>query len=135
MLCLGAFVEVEPGVEGLVHVSEMSWSPRLHSAQEFLKLGDEVEAVILTLDREARKMSLGLKQLTQNPWESIREKYPVGSTHKATVRNITNFGVFAELEDIIVMEAFVHAPRYDKRSLLRQVESILYSFEWKNNAK
>ena len=95
----GAFVEVEPGVEGLVHVSEMSWSPRLHSAQEFLKLGDEVEAVILTLDREARKMSLGLKQLTQNPWESIREKYPVGSTHKATVRNITNFGVFAELED------------------------------------
>ena len=102
----GAFVEVEPGVEGLVHVSEMSWSPRLHSAQEFLKLGDEVEAVILTLDREARKMSLGLKQLTQNPWESIREKYPVGSTHKATVRNITNFGVFAELEDGV--EGLVH---------------------------
>ena len=95
----GAFVEVEPGVEGLVHVSEMSWSPRLHSAQEFLKMGDEVEAVILTLDREARKMSLGIKQLTANPWESIREKYPVGSQHKATVRNITNFGVFAELED------------------------------------
>ena len=102
----GAFVEVEPGVEGLVHVSEMSWSPRLHSAQEFLKLGDEVEAVILTLDREARKMSLGLKQLTQNPWESIREKYPVGSTHKATVRNITNFGVFAELEDGV--EGLIH---------------------------
>ncbi len=95
----GAFVEVEPGVEGLVHVSEMSWSPRLHSAQEFLKMGDEVEAVILTLDREARKMSLGIKQLTPNPWETIREKYPVGSQHKATVRNITNFGVFAELED------------------------------------
>ena len=94
----GAFVEVEPGVEGLIHVSEMSWSPRLHSAQEFLKMGDEVEAVVLTLDREARKMSLGLKQLTANPWESIREKYPVGSQHKATVRNITNFGVFAELE-------------------------------------
>ena len=102
----GAFVEVEPGVEGLVHVSEMSWSPRLHSAQEFLKLGDEVEAVILTLDREARKMSLGLKQLTQNPWESIREKYPVGSVHKATVRNITNFGVFAELEDGV--EGLIH---------------------------
>ena len=102
----GAFIEVEPGVEGLVHVSEMSWSPRLHSAQEFLKLGDEVEAVILTLDRDARKMSLGLKQLTANPWESIREKYPVGSRHKATVRNITNFGVFAELEDGV--EGLIH---------------------------
>ncbi len=102
----GAFVEVEPGVEGLVHVSEMSWSPRLHSAQEFLKMGDEVEAVILTLDREARKMSLGIKQLTANPWESIREKYPVGSKHKATVRNITNFGVFAELEDGV--EGLIH---------------------------
>ena len=102
----GAFIEVEPGVEGLVHVSEMSWSPRLHSAQEFLHNGDEVEAVILTLDREARKMSLGLKQLTANPWESIREKYPVGSQHKATVRNITNFGVFAELEDGV--EGLIH---------------------------
>ncbi len=102
----GAFVEVEPGVEGLVHVSEMSWSPRLHSAQEFLKVGDEVEAQILTLDREARKMSLGIKQLTVNPWESIREKYPVGSQHKATVRNITNFGVFAELEDGV--EGLIH---------------------------
>ena len=102
----GAFVEVEPGVEGLIHVSEMSWSPRLHSAQEFLKVGDEVEAQILTLDREARKMSLGLKQLTTNPWESIREKYPVGSKQKATVRNITNFGVFAELEDGV--EGLVH---------------------------
>lgn len=102
----GAFVEVEPGVEGLIHVSEMSWSPRLHSAQDFLKVGDEVEAQILNLDRENRKMSLGLKQLTQNPWESIREKYPVGSQHKATVRNITNFGVFAELEDGV--EGLVH---------------------------
>ena len=102
----GAFVEVEPGVEGLIHVSEMSWSPRLHSAQEFLKVGDEVEAQILTLDRESRKMSLGLKQLTANPWESIREKYPVGSQQKATVRNITNFGVFAELEDGV--EGLIH---------------------------
>ncbi len=102
----GAFVEVEPGVEGLIHVSEMSWSPRLHSAQEFLKIGDEVEAQILTLDREGRKMSLGLKQLTVNPWESIREKYPVGSKQKATVRNITNFGVFAELEDGV--EGLIH---------------------------
>ena len=102
----GAFVEVKPGVEGLIHVSEMSWSPRLHSAQEFLKVGDEVQAQILTLDRESRKMSLGLKQLTPNPWESIREKYPVGSTHKATVRNVTNFGVFAELEDGV--EGLVH---------------------------
>ena len=102
----GAFVEIDPGVEGLVHVSEMSWSPRLHSAQEFLKLGDEVEAVVLTLDREARKMSLGLKQLTANPWENIREKYPVGSQHKAVIRNITNFGVFAELEDGV--EGLIH---------------------------
>ncbi len=102
----GAFIEVEPGVEGLVHVSEMSWSPRLHSAQEFLKVGDEVEAQILTIDREARKMSLGLKQLTVNPWEGIREKYPVGSKHNATVRNVTNFGVFAELEDGV--EGLVH---------------------------
>ena len=102
----GAFIEVEPGVEGLVHVSEMSWSPRLHSAQEFLKVGDEVEAQILTIDREARKMSLGLKQLTANPWEGIREKYPVGSKHNATVRNVTNFGVFAELEDGV--EGLVH---------------------------
>ncbi len=102
----GAFVEIEPGVEGLVHVSEMSWSPRLHSAQEFLKAGDEVEAQILSIDREARKISLGLKQITPNPWENIREKYPVGSKHKAVVRNITNFGVFAELEDGV--EGLVH---------------------------
>ncbi|MGP1621270.1 MAG: 30S ribosomal protein S1 [Candidatus Cryptobacteroides sp.] len=102
----GAFVEIEPGVEGLIHVSEMSWSPRLHSAQEFLKVGDEVEAQILTLDRETRKMSLGLKQLTSNPWENIHDKYPVGSQHKAVVRNVTNFGVFAELEDGV--EGLIH---------------------------
>ena len=102
----GAFIEIEPGVEGLVHVSEMSWSLKLHSAQDFLKIGDEVEAQILSLDREARKMSLGLKQLTENPWENIREKYPVGSKHTATVRNVTNFGVFAELEDGV--EGLVH---------------------------
>ena len=102
----GAFVEIEPGVEGLIHVSEMSWSPRLHSAQEFLKVGDEVEAQVLSIDRENRKMSLGLKQLTPNPWESIRDKYPVGSVHKAIVRNITNFGVFAEPEDGV--EGLIH---------------------------
>ena len=102
----GAFIEIIPGVEGLVHVSEMSWSPRLHSAQEFLKVGDEVEAQVLSIDREARKMSLGLKQLTVNPWDGIREKYPIGSQHTATVRNVTNFGVFAELEDGV--EGLVH---------------------------
>jgi small subunit ribosomal protein S1 len=102
----GAFVEIKPGVEGLIHVSEMSWSPRLRIAQDFLKVGDEVEAQILSLDRENRKMSLGLKQLQTNPWENIREKYPVGSKHSATVRNITNFGVFAELEDGI--EGLIH---------------------------
>ncbi len=102
----GAFVEIEPGVEGLIHVSEMSWSPRLRIAQDFLKVGDEVEAQILTLDREEKKMSLGLKQLVPNPWENIREKYPIGSKHTAVVRNITNFGVFAELEEGI--EGLVH---------------------------
>jgi len=102
----GAFVEIEPGVEGLIHVSEMSWSPRLRIAQDFLKVGDEVEAQILTLDRDEKKMSLGIKQLYPNPWESIREKYPVGSQHTATVRNITNFGVFAELEEGV--EGLVH---------------------------
>ena len=102
----GAFVEIEPGVEGLIHVSEMSWSPRLRIASDFLKVGDEVEAQILTLDREEKKMSLGLKQLVANPWENIREKYPVGSKHTATVRNITNFGVFAELEEGI--EGLIH---------------------------
>ena len=95
----GAFVEVAPGVEGLIHVSEMSWSQHLRSAQDFLKVGDEVEAVILTLDRDERKMSLGIKQLRENPWEKIEEKYPVGSKHTAKVRNFTNFGVFVELEE------------------------------------
>ena len=102
----GAFVEIKPGVEGLIHVSEMSWSPRLRIAQDFLKVGDEVEAQILSLDRDARKMSLGLKQLVPNPWENIREKYPVGSVHKAVVRNTTNFGVFAEPEDGV--EGLIH---------------------------
>ena len=95
----GAFVEVEPGVEGLIHVSEMSWSQHLRSAQDFLKVGQEVEAVVLTLDREQRKMSLGLKQLMPDPWLTINEKYPVGSKHTAIVRNFTNFGIFVELEE------------------------------------
>ena len=95
----GAFVEIVPGVEGLIHVSEMSWSQHLRSAQDFLKVGDEVEAVILTLDREQRKMSLGIKQLMPDPWLAIAEKYPVGSKHTATVRNFTNFGIFVELEE------------------------------------
>ena len=95
----GAFVEIAPGVEGLIHVSEMSWSQHLRSAQDFMKLGDEVEAVILTLDREERKMSLGIKQLKADPWQNIEEKYGVGSKHKAIVRNFTNFGVFVEIEE------------------------------------
>lgn len=95
----GAFVEVVPGVEGLIHVSEMSWSQHLRSAQDFLTVGQEVEAVILTLNREERKMSLGIKQLMPDPWLSIAEKYPVGSKHTATVRNFTNFGIFVELEE------------------------------------
>ena len=95
----GAFVEIQPGVEGLIHVSEMSWSQHLRSAQEFLKVGDDVEAVILTLDRDERKMSLGIKQLKEDPWEAIDVKYPVGSKHTAKVRNFTNFGVFVELEE------------------------------------
>ncbi|MDY4649702.1 MAG: 30S ribosomal protein S1 [Muribaculaceae bacterium] len=95
----GAFVEVQPGVEGLIHVSEMSWSQHLRSAQDFLKVGDEVEAVVLTLDREERKMSLGLKQLKNDPWENIEEKYAIGSRHTAKVRNFTHFGVFVEIEE------------------------------------
>ncbi len=95
----GAFVEVAPGVEGLIHVSEMSWSQHLRSAQDFLKVGDEVEAVVLTLDREERKMSLGIKQLKEDPWEAIVVKYPVSSKHTAKVRNFTNFGIFVELEE------------------------------------
>ena len=95
----GAFIEIQPGVEGLIHVSEMSWSLHLRSAQDFLKVGDEVEAVILTLDRDERKMSLGIKQLKSDPWTSINERYPVGAKCTATVRNFTNFGVFVELEE------------------------------------
>ena len=95
----GAFVEIAPGVEGLIHVSEMSWSQHLRSAQDFMHVGDEVEAVILTLDREDRKMSLGIKQLKADPWEDIETKYPVGSKHTAKVRNFTNFGIFVELEE------------------------------------
>lgn len=102
----GAFVEIAPGVEGLIHVSEMSWSQHVRSAQDLLHVGDTVEAVILTLDRAERKMSLGLKQLKEDPWESILEKYPVGSVHQAKVRNFTNFGVFVEIEDGV--EGLVH---------------------------
>src|SRR5574344_1739041 len=95
----GAFIEIIPGVEGLIHVSEMSWSQHLRTAHDFLKVGDEVEAVILTLDRDERKMSLGIKQLKADPWENITEKYPINSKHTATVRNFTNFGIFVELEE------------------------------------
>jgi len=95
----GAFIEVADGVEGLIHVSEMSWSTHLRSAQDFVNVGDEVEAIILTLDRDTRKMSLGIKQITPDPWTDITKKYPVGSTHKGIVRNFTNFGVFAEMEE------------------------------------
>ena len=97
----GAFIEIAPGVEGLIHVSEMSWSQHLRSAQDFMKVGDEVEAVVLTLDREERKMSLGIKQLKSDPWETIEEKYPIGSKHTAKVRNFTNFGVFVEIEELL----------------------------------
>ena len=93
----GAFVEIIPGVEGLIHVSEMSWSQHLRTAQDFLSVGQEVETVILTLDRDERKMSLGIKQLIPDPWQTIADKYPVGSKHTATVRNFTNFGIFVEL--------------------------------------
>lgn len=95
----GAFVEIAPGVEGLIHVSEMSWAQHLRSAQDFLKVGDDVEAVILTLDRDERKMSLGIKQLKSDPWADIESRYPIGSKHVAKVRNFTNFGVFAEIEE------------------------------------
>ena len=95
----GAFIEIAPGVEGLIHVSEMSWSQHLRSAQDFMKVGDEIEAVVLTLDRDERKMSLGIKQLKNDPWENIEAKYPVGSQHTAKVRNFTNFGVFVEIEE------------------------------------
>ncbi|MCL1937431.1 MAG: 30S ribosomal protein S1 [Candidatus Azobacteroides sp.] len=102
----GAFVEIAPGVEGLIHVSEMSWTQHLRSAQDFMKVGDEVEAVILTLDREERKMSLGIKQLKSDPWENVETKYAVGSRHMAKVRNFTNFGVFVEIEEGV--EGLIH---------------------------
>ncbi len=102
----GAFVEINQGVEGLIHVSEMSWTQHLRSAQDFLKVGDEIEAVVLTLDREERKMSLGMKQMKPDPWEDIETKYPVGSTHTAIVRNFTNFGIFVEIEEGV--EGLVH---------------------------
>ena len=95
----GAFIEIAPGVEGLIHVSEMSWSQHLRSAQDFMSVGDEVEAVVLTLDRDERKMSLGIKQLKADPWAGIEAKYPVGSKHTAKVRNFTNFGIFVEIEE------------------------------------
>jgi small subunit ribosomal protein S1 len=95
----GAFLEIIPGVEGLIHVSEMSWSQNLRSPQEFLKVGDEIEAEVLTLDRDERKMSLGIKQLTQDPWQNVAERYPIGSKHTAVVKNMTNFGVFVEIEE------------------------------------
>jgi small subunit ribosomal protein S1 len=102
----GAFVEVQPGVEGLIHVTEISWSSHLRSAQDFLKVGQEVDAVVLTIDKEERKMSLGIKQLKPDPWATINEKYPVDSKHKAVVRNFTNFGIFVELEEGV--EGLVH---------------------------
>ncbi len=111
----GAFIEIAPGVEGLIHVSEMSWSQHLRSAQDFMKVGDEVEAVILTLDREERKMSLGIKQLKPDPWENIETKYAVGSRHQAKVRNFTNFGVFVEIEEGV--EGLIHIrPFLDKEN-------------------
>ncbi|MCC8146038.1 MAG: 30S ribosomal protein S1 [Bacteroidales bacterium] len=102
----GAFIEIAPGVEGLIHVSEMSWTQHLRSAQDFMKVGDEVEAVVLTLDRDERKMSLGIKQLKSDPWENIEEKYAIGSKHTAKVRNFTNFGVFVEIEEGV--EGLIH---------------------------
>ena len=111
----GAFVEVEPGVEGLIHVSEMSWSTHLRSAQDFVKEGEEVEAVVLSLDRDERKMSLGMKQLTPDPWEDIEKKYPVGSKHKGTVRNFTNFGAFVELEEGVDGLIYISDLTWNKR--------------------
>ncbi len=111
----GAFVEVEPGVEGLIHVSEMSWSTHLRSAQDFVKEGEEVEAVILSLDRDERKMSLGMKQLTPDPWADIEKKYPVGSKHKGVVRNFTNFGAFVELEEGVDGLIYISDLTWNKR--------------------
>ena len=111
----GAFVEVEPGVEGLIHVSEMSWSTHLRSAQDFVKEGEEIEAIILSLDREERKMSLGMKQLTPDPWADIENKYPVGSKHKGLVRNFTNFGAFVELEEGVDGLIYISDLTWNKR--------------------
>ena len=111
----GAFVEVDPGVEGLIHVSEMSWSTHLRSAQDFVKEGEEVEAVILSLDRDERKMSLGMKQLTPDPWADIEKKYPVGSKHKGIVRNFTNFGAFVELEEGVDGLIYISDLTWNKR--------------------
>ncbi len=111
----GAFVEVEPGVEGLIHVSEMSWSTHLRSAQDFVKEGEDVEAIILSLDREERKMSLGMKQLTPDPWADIDKKYPVGSKHKGIVRNFTNFGAFVELEEGVDGLIYISDLTWNKR--------------------
>ena len=108
----GAFVEIAPGVEGLIHVSEMSWSQHLRSAQDFMKVGDEIEAVILTLDRDERKMSLGIKQLKPDPWETIEEKYPVGSKHTAKVRNFTNFGVLIHISDLSWTKKIKHPSEF-----------------------
>ena len=111
----GAFIEVAPGVEGLVHVSEMSWSTHMRSAQDFVKVGDEVKVSILSLDREDRKMSLGMKQLTPDPWTDITSKYPVGSKHKGVIRNFTNFGVFVELEEGIDGLIYISELSWTKR--------------------
>ena len=119
----GAFVEIADGVEGLIHVSEMSWSTHLRSAQDFVKLGDEVEAVVLTLDRNERKMSLGIKQLTPDPWINITEKYPVGSKHTGTVRNFTNFGVFVELEEGI--DGLIHITDLSWTKKVKQPSEIV----------
>ena len=118
----GAFVEIAPGVEGLIHVSEMSWSQHLRSAQDFLKVGDEVEAVILTLDRTDRKMSLGIKQLKEDPWKDIETKYPVGSQHTARVRNFTNFGVFVELEEGV--DGLIHISDLSWTKIVKQTSEF-----------
>ena len=110
----GAFVEIAPGVEGLLHVSEMSWSTHLRSAQDFVNVGDEIDVVILELDRENRKLSLGMKQLTEDPWKNIEEKYPVGSKHKGVVRNFTNFGAFVELEEGVDGLIYIKDLSWDK---------------------
>ena len=134
----GAFIEIAPGVEGLIHVSEMSWSQHLRSAQDFMKVGDEVEAVVLTLDREERKMSLGIKQLKSDPWETIEEKYPIGSKHTAKVRNFTNFGVFVEIEEGV--DGFIFLTCLGRRrlnirlNLLRLVLTSTYRY-WKSTRK